>query len=135
MRGTRQVNIHTDTLNESGFVESKSHRRIASPLLILLQQQSRRLASVPYIPTIPKEQVGNCHFATPDADPCLGGGHAPDIITVCGLDNVLPSSTNPTRPYATNTLDEHLDVCFTVRLLTSTHLAVKTDAYGMPSPG
>jgi hypothetical protein len=40
----------------------------------------------------------------------LGGGHAPDIIVVCGLENVLPSSTNPTRPYARNTLDEHLDV-------------------------
>ena len=39
-----------------------------------------------------------------------GGGHAPDIIVVCGLDNVLPSSTNPTRPYAHNTLEEHLDV-------------------------
>lgn len=39
-----------------------------------------------------------------------GGGHAPDIIVVCGLDNVLPSSTNPTRPFTNNTLDEHLDV-------------------------
>jgi urease len=39
-----------------------------------------------------------------------GGGHAPDIIVVCGLDNVLPSSTNPTRPFTKNTLDEHLDV-------------------------
>lgn len=118
---TRQVNIHTDTLNESGFVESKSHWRVAFHFLILLQQQLGRLASVPYIHTIPKEQVGNRHFATPGADPCLGGGHAPDIITVCSLDNVLPSSTNPTRPYATNTLDEHLDVCFTVMLSTSTH--------------
>jgi len=40
----------------------------------------------------------------------IGGGHAPDIIVVCEHENVLPSSTNPTRPYATNTLDEHLDV-------------------------
>ena len=40
-----------------------------------------------------------------------GGGHAPDIITACSEPNVLPSSTNPTRPYAKNTLDEHLDVC------------------------
>jgi len=40
----------------------------------------------------------------------LGGGHAPDIIVVCGQENVLPSSTNPTRPYTRNTLDEHLDV-------------------------
>ena len=45
-------------------------------------------------------------------DKCSGGGHAPDIIVVCELDNVLPSSTNPTRPYTNNTLDEHLDVCF-----------------------
>ena len=51
-----------------------------------------------------------------EADSRLGGGHAPDIITVCGLDNVLPSSTNPTRPYATNTLDEHLDVRLIVLL-------------------
>lgn len=47
-----------------------------------------------------------------------GGGHAPDIITVCGLENVLPSSTNPTRPYAVNTLDEHLDV----RLIVATYI-------------
>jgi len=40
------------------------------------------------------------------------GGHAPDIITVCRLPNVIPSSTNPTRPYACNTLDKHLDVSF-----------------------
>jgi len=39
-----------------------------------------------------------------------GGGHAPDIIQVCGLPNVLPSSTNPTRPYTVNTIDEHLDM-------------------------
>ncbi len=45
-----------------------------------------------------------------DTDPCIGGGHAPDIIVVCELPNVLPSSTNPTRPYTNNTLDEHLDV-------------------------
>jgi urease len=43
-----------------------------------------------------------------------GGGHAPDIIVVCGLPNVLPSSTNPTRPFTNNTLDEHLDVCFAI---------------------
>ena len=42
--------------------------------------------------------------------PGAGGGHAPDIIVVCEQDNVLPSSTNPTRPFARNTLDEHLDV-------------------------
>lgn len=48
-----------------------------------------------------------------------GGGHAPDIIVVCELENVLPSSTNPTRPYATNTLDEHLDARFSSLLLHS----------------
>lgn len=86
-------------------------------LLIISQQQSPRLASVPSIHTTLKEQVENLrHFISPKADVRLGGGHAPDIITVCGLDNVLPSSTNPTRPYATNTLDEHLDVSLIVML-------------------
>ncbi|KAI6042919.1 hypothetical protein EDC04DRAFT_2655421 [Pisolithus marmoratus] len=74
-----QVNIHTDTLNESGFVES----------------------------TI--EAFGGRTIHTYHTEGA-GGGHAPDIIVVCGLDNVLPSSTNPTRPYALNTLDEHLDM-------------------------
>ncbi|KAI0925925.1 Urease [Taiwanofungus camphoratus] len=74
-----QVNIHTDTLNESGFVES----------------------------TI--EAFGNRTIHTYHTEGA-GGGHAPDIIVVCGLDNVLPSSTNPTRPYTNNTLDEHLDM-------------------------
>lgn len=74
-----QVNIHTDTLNESGFVES----------------------------TI--EAFGGRTIHTYHTEGA-GGGHAPDIIVVCGLNNVLPSSTNPTRPYATNTLDEHLDM-------------------------
>lgn len=74
-----QVNIHTDTLNESGFVES----------------------------TIKAFGGRTIHtYHTEGA----GGGHAPDIIVVCGLENVLPSSTNPTRPYARNTLDEHLDM-------------------------
>ncbi|KAG6853481.1 Urease [Blastosporella zonata] len=74
-----QINIHTDTLNESGFVES----------------------------TIAAFGGRTIHtYHTEGA----GGGHAPDIIVVCGLDNVLPSSTNPTRPYAHNTLDEHLDM-------------------------
>ncbi|PSR72934.1 hypothetical protein PHLCEN_2v11171 [Hermanssonia centrifuga] len=74
-----QVNIHTDTLNESGFVES----------------------------TIAAFGGRTIHtYHTEGA----GGGHAPDIIVVCGLDNVLPSSTNPTRPYANNTLDEHVDM-------------------------
>ncbi|KAL0945384.1 hypothetical protein HGRIS_000879 [Hohenbuehelia grisea] len=74
-----QVNIHTDTLNESGFVES----------------------------TIAAFGGRTIHtYHTEGA----GGGHAPDIIVVCGLDNVLPSSTNPTRPFTNNTLDEHLDM-------------------------
>ena len=74
-----QVTLHTDTLNESGFVES----------------------------TIGAFKGRTIHaFHTEGA----GGGHAPDIIRVCGLANVLPSSTNPTRPYTVNTLDEHLDM-------------------------
>ncbi|KAF7976623.1 hypothetical protein HWV62_6140 [Athelia sp. TMB] len=74
-----QVNIHTDTLNESGFVET----------------------------TIAAFGGRTIHtYHTEGA----GGGHAPDIIVVCGQDNVLPSSTNPTRPYTNNTLDEHLDM-------------------------
>ena len=74
-----QVMIHTDTLNESGFVEA----------------------------TIAAFKGRTIHaFHTEGA----GGGHAPDIIKVAGLPNVLPSSTNPTRPYTVNTLDEHLDM-------------------------
>ncbi len=74
-----QVMIHTDTLNESGFVED----------------------------TIAAFKGRTIHaFHTEGA----GGGHAPDIIKVAGLANVLPSSTNPTRPYTVNTLDEHLDM-------------------------
>ncbi len=74
-----QVMIHTDTLNESGFVED----------------------------TIAAIAGRTIHaFHTEGA----GGGHAPDIIKVAGLPNVLPSSTNPTRPYTANTLDEHLDM-------------------------
>ncbi|MBK1623802.1 urease subunit alpha [Afifella marina] len=74
-----QVMIHTDTLNESGFVEN----------------------------TIAAFKGRTIHaFHTEGA----GGGHAPDIIKVCGLANVLPSSTNPTRPYTRNTIDEHLDM-------------------------
>jgi len=74
-----QVNIHTDTLNESGFVEQ----------------------------TIEAFEGRTIHtYHTEGA----GGGHAPDVIRLCGEENVLPSSTNPTRPFARNTLDEHLDV-------------------------
>ena len=74
-----QVAIHTDTLNESGFVED----------------------------TIAAFKDRTIHtYHTEGA----GGGHAPDIIKACGLANVLPSSTNPTRPYTVNTVDEHLDM-------------------------
>ena len=74
-----QVMIHTDTLNESGFVED----------------------------TVDAFKGRTIHaFHTEGA----GGGHAPDIIKVCGLSNVIPSSTNPTRPYTVNTLSEHLDM-------------------------
>src|ERR1041385_6931498 len=74
-----QVMIHTDTLNESGFVED----------------------------TIKAIKGRTIHaFHTEGA----GGGHAPDIIKVCGLPNVIPSSTNPTRPYTVNTIAEHLDM-------------------------
>ncbi|WP_035235687.1 urease subunit alpha [Desulfobacter vibrioformis] len=74
-----QVAIHTDTLNESGFVEQ----------------------------TMEAFKGRTIHtFHTEGA----GGGHAPDIIRACELPNVLPSSTNPTRPYTVNTIDEHLDM-------------------------
>jgi urease subunit alpha len=74
-----QVMIHTDTLNESGFVEN----------------------------TIDAFKGRTIHaFHTEGA----GGGHAPDIIKICGEPNVIPSSTNPTRPFTVNTLEEHLDM-------------------------
>jgi urease subunit alpha len=74
-----QVAIHTDTLNESGFVEDT-----------LAAFKGRAIHT----------------YHTEGA----GGGHAPDIIRACGEPNVLPSSTNPTRPYTVNTVDEHLDM-------------------------
>ena len=74
-----QVTIHTDTLNESGFVETP------------------RAA-------FKGRTIGTFHTEG------AGGGHAPDIITLCGEPNVLPSSTNPTMPYTVNTIDEHLDM-------------------------
>jgi urease subunit alpha len=74
-----QVAIHTDTLNESGFVEDT-----------LAAFKGRAIHT----------------YHTEGA----GGGHAPDIIKACGEPNVLPSSTNPTRPYTVNTIDEHLDM-------------------------
>ena len=74
-----QVAIHTDTLNESGYVED-TLRAIAGRTIHTYHTEG------------------------------AGGGHAPDIIRVCGEPNVLPSSTNPTRPYTVNTADEHLDM-------------------------
>ena len=74
-----QVAIHTDTLNESGFVED----------------------------TIAAFKGRTIHTFHSEG---AGGGHAPDIIRVCGEPNVLPSSTNPTRPFTVNTIDEHLDM-------------------------
>ena len=74
-----QVAIHTDTLNESGFVEAS-------------------------IAAFKGRTIHTYHTEG------AGGGHAPDIIRVCGEANVLPSSTNPTRPYTVNTIDEHLDM-------------------------
>ena len=74
-----QVCIHTDTLNEAGFVED-TIRAIAGRTIHTFHTEG------------------------------AGGGHAPDIIKICGQTNVLPSSTNPTRPYTRNTLEEHLDM-------------------------
>ncbi|MDR2368611.1 MAG: urease subunit alpha [Deltaproteobacteria bacterium] len=74
-----QVAIHTDTLNEAGFVEET-------------------------IKAIAGRTIHTYHTEG------AGGGHAPDIIKCCGLPNALPSSTNPTRPYTVNTVDEHLDM-------------------------
>src|SRR5438093_3265806 len=74
-----QVAIHTDTLNETGFVEDT-------------------------IDAIGGRTIHTYHTEG------AGGGHAPDIIRLCGEPNVLPSSTNPTRPYTVNTIDEHLDM-------------------------
>ena len=74
-----QVTIHTDTLNESGFVETT-------------------------LAAIAGRTIHTYHSEG------AGGGHAPDIIRICGHPNVLPSSTNPTRPYTVNTVDEHLDM-------------------------
>ena len=74
-----QVAIHTDTLNEAGFVET----------------------------TLAAFKGRTIHTYHSEG---AGGGHAPDIIRVCGEENVLPSSTNPTRPFTVNTIDEHLDM-------------------------
>ena len=93
-----QVAIHTDTLNESGFVEA----------------------------TIAAFKGRTIHtFHTEGA----GGGHAPDIIKVASLPNVLPSSTNPTRPYTINTVAEHLDM-----LMVCHHLVAHAFRKTLPSP-
>jgi len=83
-----QVAIHTDTLNESGFVEDT-------------------------IAAFAGRAIHTYHTEG------AGGGHAPDIIKVCGEANVLPSSTNPTRPYTINTIDEHLDMLMVCHHLSS----------------
>ena len=84
-----QVAIHTDTLNEAGFVEDT-------------------------IAAIAGRTIHTYHTEG------AGGGHAPDIIRLCGEPNVLPSSTNPTMPFTRNTLDEHLDM-----LMVCHHLSPK----------
>src|SRR3954462_5507412 len=81
-----QVNIHTDTLNEMGFVENT-------------------------LSAIGGRSIHTYHTEG------AGGGHAPDIIKIAGEPNALPSSTNPTRPYTVNTLDEHLDMLMVCPLL------------------
>ncbi len=81
-----QVTIHTDTLNEAGYVEDS-------------------------IKAINGRAIHTYHTEG------AGGGHAPDIIKICGEPNVLPSSTNPTRPFTINTIDEHLDMLITVHHL------------------
>ena len=83
-----QVMIHTDTLNESGFVEDS-----------IAALKGRTIHA----------------FHTEGA----GGGHAPDIIRICGQSNVIPSSTNPTRPYTINTIAEHLDMLMVCHHLSS----------------
>jgi urease subunit alpha len=84
-----QVAIHTDTLNESGFVETT-------------------------LAAIGGRTIHTYHTEG------AGGGHAPDIIRACGEPNVLPSSTNPTRPYTVNTIDEHLDMLMVCHHLDAT---------------
>ncbi len=85
-----QVAIHTDTLNESGYVDDS-------------------------IAAFKGRTIHTYHTEG------AGGGHAPDIIRVCGEPNVLPSSTNPTRPYTINTLDEHLDMLMVCHHLDAEH--------------
>ena len=85
-----QVTIHTDTLNESGYVDDS-------------------------IAAFKGRTIHTYHSEG------AGGGHAPDIIRVCGEPNVIPSSTNPTRPFTVNTLDEHLDMLMVCHHLDKTH--------------
>lgn len=81
-----QVQIHTDSLNESGFVDTTL------------------------------DAIGDRTMHAYHAEGA-GGGHAPDVMVVCGKDNIIPSSTNPTNPYTVNTIDEHLDMIMTVHCL------------------
>ncbi len=86
-----QVAIHTDTFNESGLRRRHASRRFAGRAIHTYHTEG------------------------------AGGGHAPDIIKACGMPNVLPSSTNPTRPYTVNTIDEHLDMLMVCHHLESVH--------------
>ena len=102
-----QVNIHTDTLNESTMCEGS-----------LAAFKGRT------IHTYHSEGAG--------------GGHAPDIIRVCGETNILPSSTNPTRPFTKNTIDEHLDMVSRMRntlfrLSSSTHQPIQFNSFSNSS--
>ena len=100
-----QVLIHTDTLNESGFVENT-----------VAAFKGRTIHTF------------HCEGA--------GGGHAPDILKVVGHANVVPSSTNPTRPYTVNTLDEHVDMLMVCHHLDASipedRLAMTSGSHGIP---
>ncbi|EHA8586337.1 Urease [Cocos nucifera] len=121
-----QVNIHTDTLNESGCVEHtiaafndrtihtyhrctfRFSRDVHFTVSVLLFCFCHPISSI-YLNLLFVsyfEWVSHSLISSEGA----GGGHAPDIIKVCGVKNVLPSSTNPTRPFTSNTVDEHLDM-------------------------
>lgn len=142
-----QINIHSDTLNEAGFVEDT----IAAFKGRTIHTYHTEGAGC--VDCLPPRRLSLASALT-DACPRIRGGHAPgqasersadssswggecgadwtgpaDIIQVCELDNVLPSSTNPTRPYAHNTLDEHLDVscvcCFALLRSSTYHLLLQ----------
>ncbi|KAE9454203.1 hypothetical protein C3L33_13887, partial [Rhododendron williamsianum] len=124
-----QVNIHTDTLNESGFVEHtiaafrdrtihtyhrynlhSTHPTTAHPNPPG-KLENLKVYLYPFGVCRPFNEIAtSLPFLIKILVKSLWGGHAPDIIKVCGVKNVLPSSTNPTRPYTSNTIDEHLDM-------------------------